>query len=91
MIGFSGGALVTGFPETDKVATTCPVRLRAGSAIICLSWQPDSDLLPPAPRSVVAASGFATTFVVLAVMLYCDRDSAAILGHLSQFAGVPHR
>ncbi len=43
------------------------------------------------PRSVVAASGFATTFVVLAVMLYCDRDSAAILGHLSQFAGVPHR
>jgi len=43
------------------------------------------------PRSVVAASGFATTFVVLAVMLYCDRDTAAILGHLSQFAGVPHR
>jgi hypothetical protein len=43
------------------------------------------------PRSVVAASGFATTFVVLAVMLYCDRDTASILGHLSQFAGVPHR
>jgi hypothetical protein len=43
------------------------------------------------PRSVVAASGFATTFVVLAVMLYCDRDTAAVLGHLSQFAGVPHR
>jgi hypothetical protein len=43
------------------------------------------------PRSVVAASGFATTFVVLAVMLYCDRDTAAVFGHLSQFAGVPHR
>jgi hypothetical protein len=25
------------------------------------------------------------------VLLYCDRDSAAILGHFSQFAGVPHR
>lgn len=43
------------------------------------------------PRSIVAASGFATTFVVLAVMLYCDRDSAAIFGHFSTFAGVPHR
>jgi hypothetical protein len=43
------------------------------------------------PRSVVAASGFATTFVVIAFLLYCDRDSAAILGHFSQFAGVMHR
>ena len=43
------------------------------------------------PRSIVAASGFATTFLVVAVLLYCDRDSAAILGHFSQFAGVPHR
>ena len=43
------------------------------------------------PRSLVAASGFATTFFVLAVMLYCDRDTAAVFGHLSQFAGVPHR
>lgn len=43
------------------------------------------------PRSLVAASGFATTFVVIAVLLYCDRDVAPILGHLSQFAGAPHR
>jgi hypothetical protein len=43
------------------------------------------------PRSVVAASGFAMTFFVIAVLLYCDRDSAAILGHFSAFAGVPHR
>jgi hypothetical protein len=43
------------------------------------------------PRSIAAASGFAMTFVVVAVLLYCDRDSAAILGHFSQFAGVPHR
>jgi len=43
------------------------------------------------PRSIFAASGFAMTFVVVAVLLYCDRDSAAILGHFSQYAGVMHR
>jgi len=43
------------------------------------------------PRSVLAASGFAMMFFVIAVLLYCDRDSAAILGHFSAFAGVPHR
>jgi hypothetical protein len=25
------------------------------------------------------------------VLLYCDRDTAEIFGHLSRFAGVPHR
>jgi len=43
------------------------------------------------PRSVVAASGFATVLVVIAVMLFCDRDTAAIFGHLSSYAGTPHR
>jgi hypothetical protein len=43
------------------------------------------------PRSVAAATGFATTFVVTAVLLYCDRDTAAVFGHLSQYAGLPHR
>jgi hypothetical protein len=43
------------------------------------------------PRSVVAALGFATTFIVTAALLYCDRDTAAIFGHLSQNAGIPHR
>jgi hypothetical protein len=43
------------------------------------------------PRSVVAASGFATLFVVVAVLLFCDRDTAAIFGHLSTYAGTPHR
>jgi hypothetical protein len=43
------------------------------------------------PRSAVAATGFATVFIVLAVMLFADRDTAAIFGHLSQFAGGPHR
>jgi hypothetical protein len=43
------------------------------------------------PRSVTAATGFASVFVVTAIMLYCDRDSAAIFGHFSQYAGVLHR
>ena len=43
------------------------------------------------PRSLAAATGFATTFLVTAVMLFCDRDIAPVFGHLSQFAGVPHR
>jgi len=43
------------------------------------------------PRSQVAATGFALTFVVLAVMLYCDRDVAPVFGHLSPLAGAPHR
>ena len=43
------------------------------------------------PRSLVAAYGFAMTFFVLAVLLYCDRDTAAVFGHFSAFAGVPHR
>ena len=43
------------------------------------------------PRSFTAAAGFATTLLVLAVLLYCDRDTAAIFGHLSVYAGTPHR
>ncbi|HEV7134168.1 MAG TPA: hypothetical protein VGN27_10605 [Gaiellaceae bacterium] len=43
------------------------------------------------PRSLVAAAGFATTVLVVAVMLFSDRDLAPIFGHLSQFAGVQHR
>ncbi len=43
------------------------------------------------PRTLVFQSGFALTFVGLAVMLYCDRDLAPIFGHLSSLAGSPHR
>ena len=43
------------------------------------------------PRSPVLNSGFALTFVVLAVLLYCDRDVAPIFGHISPLAGTPHR
>jgi hypothetical protein len=43
------------------------------------------------PRSRVAVTGFALTFVVVSVMLYSDRDVAPIFGHISPRAGVPHR
>jgi len=43
------------------------------------------------PRSLTAAAGFATTVLATAVLLFCDRDVAPILGHLSQYAGAPHR
>jgi len=43
------------------------------------------------PRSQAAAAGFALTFVVIAVFLFCDRDAAPIFGHMSPLAGTPHR
>ena len=43
------------------------------------------------PRSQVVATGFALTFVVISVMLYCDRDVAPIFGHISELAGTPRR
>ena len=43
------------------------------------------------PRSRVWGTGLALTFVVLAVLLYADRDVAPIFGHLSSLAGEPHR
>jgi hypothetical protein len=43
------------------------------------------------PRSVVLQSGLALLLIVLAVMLYSDRDVAPVFGHLSPLAGEPHR
>jgi hypothetical protein len=43
------------------------------------------------PRSQPVAVGLALTFLVVAVMLYCDRDAAPIFGHISPLAGEPHR
>ncbi len=43
------------------------------------------------PRSMVIATGFAATFLVLSVLLYADRDVADIFGHLSPAAGSPQR
>jgi hypothetical protein len=43
------------------------------------------------PRSQAVAVGFALTFVVGSVMLYCDRDVAPVFGHISPIAGEQHR
>jgi hypothetical protein len=43
------------------------------------------------PRSLTAALGLGATFLIMAVILYADRDIAPIFGHLSYYAGVPHR
>ena len=43
------------------------------------------------PRSATAQTAFALVFVVLAVMLYSDRDTAPVFGHLSPLAGPQHR
>ncbi len=43
------------------------------------------------PRSVVFGGAFALVFVVVAVMLFSDRDLAPVFGHLSPLAGAPHR
>ena len=43
------------------------------------------------PGSIGLGSAYALAFVVLAVMLYCDRDLAPVFGHLSPVAGIPHR
>ena len=39
------------------------------------------------PRRGAWSAGFAMTWVVVAVMLFCDRDVAPIFGHLSTLAG----
>jgi hypothetical protein len=43
------------------------------------------------PRSAVFSTGFAVFVLVLAVMLFADRDSASIFGHMDQLAGTPRR
>jgi len=43
------------------------------------------------PSSAVVRTGFALVFVVTAVFLYSDRDSASIFGHMSPLAGAQHR
>jgi hypothetical protein len=41
------------------------------------------------PRRAVWSTGFALTFVLVGVLLFCHRDVAPIFGHLSEFAGNP--
>ena len=39
------------------------------------------------PRRIVWSAGFALTFVVLAFLLFSDRDAAPIFGHYGEIAG----
>lgn len=55
-----------------------------GGAVVALA-------LTLRPRSTALGTAFALTFVVLAVILYADRDVAPVLGHLSPDAGVARR
>jgi hypothetical protein len=41
------------------------------------------------PRALAWNAGFAMAWIVVAVLLYCDRDLAPIFGHLSPLAGAP--
>jgi hypothetical protein len=43
------------------------------------------------PRALRWNAGFALGFVLIAVLLYCDRDAAPIFGHMSPLAGEPRR
>ena len=43
------------------------------------------------PRAHGWNAGFALGLVVIAVLLYSDRDLAPIFGHLSPLSGTPHR
>jgi hypothetical protein len=43
------------------------------------------------PGSVVVRTGLALVFVVTAVFLFSDRDTAPVFGHLSPLAGPQHR
>jgi hypothetical protein len=43
------------------------------------------------PGRAAANAGFAILFIALAVMLYSDRDTAPVFGHLDPLAGEPRR
>jgi hypothetical protein len=43
------------------------------------------------PRSIALQAGVAVVFVLIAVFLYSDRDTAPIFGHMSPLAGEPRR
>jgi hypothetical protein len=43
------------------------------------------------PRSSLAIAGVGLLFLAIAVILFADRDVAPIFGHLSSYAGPPHR
>jgi hypothetical protein len=58
-----------------------------GWTLLCATLIPIGQTLRP--RRFAWNAGFAMTWVVLAVLLFCDRDLAPIFGHLSAYAGAP--
>jgi hypothetical protein len=60
-----------------------------GWTLVCASVIPLARIFRP--RSAALQAAFALTFVVVAVMLFSDRDVAPVFGHLSPLAGTPHR
>src|SRR5579883_1023118 len=59
-IGFAGAVLVTSFPwaiRQGRPATRCPLRRLAGSLIIHLNWQGESDFLPGRSGSAAPSRG----------------------------------
>jgi hypothetical protein len=58
-----------------------------GWTLLCAALIPIGQIL--SPRRFAWNAGFAMTWVVLAVLLFCDRDLAPIFGHLSAYAGGP--
>ena len=62
--------------------------------LVAVLAAPVVDVVVPTVTAVVATAAlelFALTFVVIAVFLYCDRDTAPVFGHISPLAGTPHR
>lgn len=57
-----------------------------GWTLLAASVFPLARALQPR-RAAVWQAGFALTWVVVAVLLFCDRDLAPIFGHLSEQAG----
>jgi hypothetical protein len=85
----SGGALLAHEQQAWLFARAAFLHHALGWTIVAGSVFPLLQAFRP--RSVVAAAGFAATVIAVSVMLSAARDVAPIFGHLSPYAGVPHR
>jgi hypothetical protein len=85
----SGGALLLHEQNTWLFQRSAFLHHLLGWTLLAAAVFPLARVLRP--RSQAAAAGFALTFVVIAVLLYCDRDVAPVFGHISELAGTPRR
>jgi hypothetical protein len=79
----SGAAFLVHEPNTWLFSRAAFLHHAIGWALIVAALFPMGQALWP--RRLVWSTGFALTFVVLAIFLFADRDSAPIFGH---FAGI---